>query len=372
MAEALRIQPDLDFVRAIRESGGDTVKSCMQCANCSVACELSPDDHPFPRKEMLLAQWGQKEELLHDPDIWLCFGCTDCSIHCPRGARPGDVLAAVRKEAIRRFSPFGFIQTWLSSPKYLPLLIVLPILIWGLIYLLFANPDGRVSYFDGIFPPGILEPVLGGMTMLGSLFFAIGAVRYWKALLSHHPVPQGAKFVPAVIDTVKDIISHKSFRKCEVGGARALGHMSMFFGFAIILLGGTVVGMGFMFHVIELPLEANGGIWIGFKILLNVGAIMLIAGSAVLLWYRWSRPARQTTGSYFDWFLLVALLGTGVTGLLTELARWFTPQGVAFAVYFIHLIFVFCLLGYAPWSKIAHFVYRSVALVFTRYVGRTV
>ena len=37
---------------------------------------------------------------------------------------------------------------------------------------------------------------------------------------------------------------------------------------------------------------------------------------------------------------------------------------------FIHLIFVFLLLGYAPWSKIAHMVYRAVALVHCRYVGR--
>ena len=49
------IQPDLDFVRSVMESGGDTVKQCMQCANCSVACELSPTERPFPRKEMIWA-----------------------------------------------------------------------------------------------------------------------------------------------------------------------------------------------------------------------------------------------------------------------------------------------------------------------------
>ena len=138
----------------------------------------------------------------------------------------------------------------------------------------------------------------------------------------------------------------------------------------MILLGGTVVGVGFMFHLITLPLEDNGGIWVFFKVLLNVGAVALIAGTAILLWYRTSRPERQTKGSYFDYFFLTALLGTGVTGLLTELCRWITPQPVAFAVYFVHLVFVFCLLGYAPWSKLAHLVYRTVALAHARYTGR--
>ncbi len=371
MAEAQRIRPDLDFVRSIRASGGDTVKQCMQCANCSIACELSPDERPFPRKEMLLAQWGLKEELLTDPDVWLCYGCTDCSIHCPRGARPGDVLAAVRKEVIREFSPLGFVQTALSSPKWLPVLIALPLVIWGAIYLLFADPAGRESYFDGIFPPGILEPVLGAMTLLGSLFFLIGAVRYWNALLARHPAPPGAKFLPAAIGALGDVVTHARFRKCESGTSRTIGHMLLLFGFLVILLGGTVVGIGFMFKLITLPLEDNGGIWVFFKILLNVGAVGLIVGTAMLLWYRLTRPERQMKGTWFDWFMIVTLLGTGVTGLLTEVLRWTAPQPAAFAVYFVHLVFVFCLLGYAPWSKLAHPVYRTVALAHARYVGRT-
>jgi quinone-modifying oxidoreductase, subunit QmoC len=363
------IRPDLDFVRAIRASGGDTVKQCMQCANCSVACELSPVDRPFPRKEMILAGWGQKEELV-DPDIWLCFGCTDCSIQCPRGARPGDVMAAVRKEAIRRFSPFGGMQKALESPKWLPLLIAVPVLLWGTIYMLFRDPAGRESYFDGIFPPGILEPVLGAMTMLGMGLFAIGALRYWKALVAAHPAPAGANLVGSIIKAVTDVMTHAKFRKCEEGGTRAIGHMLMFYGFTLIFIGGSIVGAGFMFHLLQLPLEKNGIIGILLKVVMNIGAVGLILGTFILLWYRRTRPERQMQATYYDWFFLVVLFVTGVTGLLTELFRWLAPIEVAFAVYFIHLVCVFCLLGYAPWSKIAHLVYRTVAMVHAAYVGR--
>lgn len=369
MAEALRIKPDLDFVRAIRASGGDTVKHCMQCANCSVACEVSPDDNPFPRKEMLLAQWGQKETLLHDPDIWLCFGCTDCSVQCPRGASPGDVLAAVRKEAIRRYSPMGFIQTALSHPRYLPFLIAVPVVIWGVIYALFARPGSHeTSYFDGIFPPGVLEPVLGAMTTIGCLILFIGGLRYWKALARLHPRPagKGKAFIPAAIATGLEILSHKRFRQCETDGGRTLGHMLMLFGFALIFLGGTAVGMGVLFFNLPLPLDLLNPM----KLALNIGAGLLIVGSGMLIQARLTRPERLTRGGWFDWFFLIALFGTALTGILTEVMRLIDIEAIAFPVYFVHLVFVFCLLGYAPWSKIAHLVYRSVALLHAHHTGR--
>ena len=87
MANELIVEPDLQFTKDLIKSGAGDLKKCYQCATCSVACKIAPDNNPYPRKEMIWAQWGLKDRLLNDPDVWLCHQCNDCSTNVSERAR---------------------------------------------------------------------------------------------------------------------------------------------------------------------------------------------------------------------------------------------------------------------------------------------
>ncbi|MGO9614655.1 MAG: 4Fe-4S dicluster domain-containing protein, partial [Dissulfurispiraceae bacterium] len=129
MAEQV-VSPDLSFVKDVIASGGGDLKKCYQCSTCTVVCNVTPDNKPFPRKEMLYAQWGMKDRLISNPDIWLCHQCSDCTAHCPRGAKPGEVLGAVRKMAIKHYSGPSTLANMTADPKYLVLLFAIPAVVF--------------------------------------------------------------------------------------------------------------------------------------------------------------------------------------------------------------------------------------------------
>ena len=76
----------------------------------------------------------------------------------------------------------------------------------------------------------------------------------------------------------------------------------------------------------------------------------------------------------FAWLLLLV----GLTGFVVEVLRFtVSPEAVgaaqstAYGIYFVHLVLVFGLLVYLPYSKFAHMWYRAVAMVYAEHTGRT-
>jgi len=112
--------------------------------------------------------------------------------------------------------------------------------------------------------------------------------------------------------------------------------------------------------------------------------MVLILGCLKAIVDRAQRPKEAGASTSFDWIFVWLLLFVGVTGLATEILRFVADPGAhaaeqagqtglqyfAYAVYFVHLVFVFDLLVYLPYSKFAHIVYRTVALVYSEHMGR--
>ena len=96
----------------------------------------------------------------------------------------------------------------------------------------------------------------------------------------------------------------------------------------------------------------------------------LIIGGAMLIYRRWKNKDNVGANGYADYFFLYVIFFTGLTGMLSWLTRVFTPSMVAYVNYFIHMVFVFMLLWYMPYSKFAHMIYRTLALVYARMIGR--
>ena len=68
---------------------------------------------------------------------------------------------------------------------------------------------------------------------------------------------------------------------------------------------------------------------------------------------------------------LLTLFGVAITGIITEILRYAGNVGAYYA-YIVHLILVFDLIAFAPYTKFAHLLYRTLAYIWAKNVGRDV
>jgi len=389
MAEENRVQPDLSFIKGVMEAGGDTLNCCYQCATCSVVCPLSTAESPFPRKEMLWAQWGLGSKLAGDADVWMCHNCGDCTKYCPRGARPGDVLSAIRINAIRYYahpkalanimsSPDGVIGTVITSM----LAILVTAFLWSRYTgQAFPIPNGTVIYhkFLTVVPIDIVFLSLAAFVSYVSLK---GIIEFWgdiskgAGLVSSFNgraiTPSWSEFFTKYLwPATKEILTHERFKKCGEIKERATGHLWVLWSF-IILFTVTILVM--------IQADILGNLWpdAGFetplvwyhpvKIAANIGAIMIIGGIWMLMSMRKEKTAEGTMkSSTQDWILIWLIFAVGISGAATEIVRLTDIAVLAYPVYVFHLGCVATLFLALPYSKFAHLLYRSTAYVHQRW-----
>jgi quinone-modifying oxidoreductase, subunit QmoC len=359
MSAALTVQPDVEFLDGVLAGGGGDLKKCFQCATCSSVCSLSTGGRPFPRKQMAEAQWGLSQRLVGDPAVWLCHQCGDCSTRCPRGARPGDVLAAVRREVIKRVAFPRFMGNLVSNPLGVWALFTVPLFVLALIAVLPPHADSSRGFeFAQLFPQARVEALFFALSAAVLLALIVGSVRLLRAFRA-----SGADgpLLPALLPVLGEIVTHRRFSSCEEQQGRSAGHMLLFFGFAGLAVVGTVTGIGSLAGAIHTPLPLLSPL----KILANVCAAVILVGAVAVLVERVRDPERRRASTYFDWFFLLTLAGVAVTGIFSELLRLQQSETWMFTVYFVHLVLIFALFISAPYSKFAHFIYRTLAMAVT-------
>lgn len=390
MTDTYLAQPDLGFIAQIRGLGGDTLKKCYQCASCSVACPISPENSPFPRKEMIAASWGLKDRLIKNGDIWLCHNCGDCTDLCPRGAAPGDVLAAIRAAAITEYAQPKAVAKAVNDPKKLPWLLGIPAIWFAILaYITMAQSDVMTKIFNvfGIAWSHAHEGVIAQANFFSTWFVDLTFVPLATAVviifllslrrfitdIHENAVMEGKtdkknldykSLVQALVKTVPTILKHEKFNECETNKERATPHMMVLFSFIGLFI---VTGIFFfVLYVFQTPgpySQLNPVKWLG-----NIAGVALVIGSGLMIKSRLDNKDQVST--YKDWYILGVVFALGLTGMLTQMARLAHLEWISYILYYLHLIAIFNLFAFLPFSKMAHLVYRTTAMAYAEYSNR--
>ncbi|MBU2512937.1 quinone-interacting membrane-bound oxidoreductase complex subunit QmoC [bacterium] len=383
MSDRVIINADLKFVQGVIKAGGEDLKKCYQCSTCTVVCPLTPEGAPFPRKEMINAQWGIKDKLIKSMDPWLCFHCNDCSEQCPRGAKPGDVMAAIRNMVIANVAVPSFLgKATQSIGGSLALLLVPIILIAAVIFGINGGDFGFLNNPEIDFHANMISQLTIEILFIPAFFFGVitgilGILKLLKGLKEDYPpTEKGEALIPAIIGTVKDVLSHSKFRECGVNQNRNVAHMLLFYAFIGLLI--TTAGVTTIYYINFLNIKFGSGVALVtatplpfFHPIKLIGNISALAAAIGIVMIAWRRLVSDNIGKSvaFDWIFILNILLIVTTGILAQVTRVAGSQ-IAYLIYYCHLVLVFFLFAYMPHSKFGHMFYRATALVYARYSGR--
>jgi quinone-modifying oxidoreductase subunit QmoC len=256
----------------------------------------------------------------------------------------------------------------MSKPAFLPLLLAIPAVLLLVVLSAIGHlhiPEGEVEYahFLPHTPLQVFFVLFFGFAVLASV---IGAVRFWKNMERSTPYKgKTTSLVSSVAGFLTDFLTHSKFKECETSHSRLNSHLLTFYGFVGLLIT-TTLAVVYAYIVKYYPLP----LWHWVKILGNASTLLILFGLLWIIFDRLGQRGGNEKSNSYDWTFIGILLTTILTGICTEILRYANVASVAYPVYFVHLVFVFALLIYLPYSHFAHLIYRSVAMIYARYTGR--
>jgi len=380
---------DLGLYPEIQRYGAADISACFSCGTCTASCPLSQTDTTFPRRIIRYAQLGMKDALLSSKELWTCYGCGECAETCPTQADPSQFMAATRRYAIASYDRTRVARTMSTRPAVATLFAVLLAAFFALFMYSAHGPQSgeSLALFEFI-PEGLVHDtgivvmilvVLAGLSGIASMARRIGrreGVGWGTVLGSRAAIARTARAAWVAIG--RESLGQARFREdCETeapGHAgdpsvpwfrrRWLVHALTVWGF-LGLLAATILDYGLAL----LGIKETGTpvpLWYPVRLLGTVAGLLLVYGTTVLIVDRYraaNRSVRRSTTG--DWMLLGLLWVTGVTGFALELALYLPdPPAWGYWVFLVHVAVAMELVLLAPFMKLAHAVYRPVALFF--------
>jgi ferredoxin len=381
---------DHTLLPTLEQFGAFDIGACFNCGNCTAVCPLSEGDTTFPRKIIRYAQVGMQENLLSSKELWTCYACGECSETCPRQAEPSEFMAAARRYAIGSYDRTGLARTMYTRPV-LGTGIAVFLAAFFAIFMAAgcgAQATGSLDLFgfvpeDLIHTTGIIVMVivaLAGLAGIVTMARQIGRAEGvgWRTVVGSRAAV--GRSLGAVWEAIGlESLGQRRYRAdCDadkaVGDAdkaavplyrrRWLLHAVTMWGF-LGLLGATILDYGLAL----LGIKATGTpvpIWYPVRMLGTIAGLMLVYGTSVLILDRFRRANRSVAHSTpADWTLLALLWITGVTGFALEVALYLPGAPVwGYWVFLVHVAVAMELVLLAPFMKLAHVLYRPVALFF--------
>jgi ferredoxin len=375
---------DTGLYGELQAFGATDISACFSCGTCTAICPLAEQDATFPRRVIRYAQVGMKDELLASKELWSCYYCGECSESCPTQAGPSELMAAARRYAIASYDRTGLARLMYLRPLAGTAIALFLAAFFALFMYAGRGPQetGSLALFDFIpysliHNTGLVVMVivaLAGLAGIASMARRIGRAEgvglrtvagSWSAL---------RRSVAALWSSIGiESLGQRRYRQeCDADGEpsgpwflrRWFVHAATMWGF-LGLLGATIADYGLdIIGVKETGTPVP--VWYPVRLLGTLAGILLVYGVTVLLVDRIRQADRSRLhSSNADWTLLVLLWVTGVTGFFLEVALYLpTAPAWGYWVFLFHVAVAMELVLLAPFMKLAHAVYRPVALFF--------
>jgi quinone-modifying oxidoreductase, subunit QmoC len=382
---AAPVSVDLGLYPEIQKFGATDISACFSCGTCSAICPMSQTDGTFPRRIIRYAQLGMKDALLSSKELWTCYQCGECSDSCPTKADPSEFMAATRRFAIASYDRTRLAKAMYTRPAVAAGLAVVLALFFAAFFLTAAGPIPGSGFSIWSFIPeelvhntGVVVMILVALAGLAGVVTMVRDIgrKEGVSLRSAFGTRAGlARTGRALWFAVgRESFGQVRFRdECQADDVakavpwyrrRWLVHAMVVWGFV-----GLMAATGLDYGLALIGVKATGTlvpVWYPVRLLGTLAGASLVYGASVLIIDRYRKANRSVVDSTTaDWLLLALLWVTAVTGFAIELALYLpgTPAW-GYWLFLVHVSVAMELVLLAPFMKLAHAVYRPVALFF--------